>query len=1042
MNTEIKETNNLTYILKDLFYGDMDVYQEQNIENIETKKLVKAVNYILLNPNFTDQEKLYLFENSWKLLYRIKPPTMEEFLTKEWIGETAESLYPWVRETLINFFDHNKPYRHLFACGFIGAGKAQPLNSKVLTPNGWVKMGSLKVGDIIKTPDNKESKIIEIHPQGKKDIYEIEFKDGSKVRCCEDHLWKVSKKYKTKNKKRLKDQRDWKILSLNQIKDLGLKWKNNSNKWFIPMTEPIEFEENNHYITPYVLGALLGDGGLTSRVTFTNMDEEIFNRISKELPEDIIIRRIPSSKYGYSIIDNQSEKGILKRKGIFVNRFKEELTRLGQMKKLSYDKYIPEEYKIDSIKNRIALLQGILDTDGSVSSDGIISLELTSKRLIFDVKEIVESLGGVCTFRIKPSHKNKGYHEVYRLRINLPDFNLFYLTRKKELVKTRRPVIKYKPTRNIKNISYIGKDEAQCISIDHPDMLYLTDNYIVTHNSFASVLSNLYISVHLWCMRSPKKFFGLSPATILVQLLISFTMDKSKELLLDPFKEILLSTNRFVKCRTEDSLKKKQKEAGDNHIIYTTAGTHALQFTNGINYKLASDPAKLLGVTAVSVTLSEISFFVDRGFSYDYIWRVYQDSKTRVYSRLYNHYYARTIIDSSPNDIELSPIDRYVFSGEALKPDNTGKCRNYIFSGAMWDYKKDEFKNLDKTFPIFKGGQGKPPKILNEDETKNYHESDLIRPPLEIKHIFEENLIKNIKDLAGYPSGGQDKLITDIKIIEDCFYPHLKNVYDTITAPAHCNPKGLIWDQIKSTFFIEIETNRFELLRSPYEERYLAVDQSENGDITAIVMVHPEINNKGEMVIVSDFTIGIKAEKDKINIDATAEFIIDLAKKGNVKFGGISFDQYQSSGNKQRVERELDIKITNSLSDREMNPYLVLVSWLKNRKIKIGKNIFLKNNLASIQESKTKSGKKKVDHTQGKIVNDFINGVNWKTDMRGINAKDLSDGLAMASFMCINSYSSVPRYQWVEFEKKHLSNEEIKKSVLQSIAEKYRLKPV
>jgi hypothetical protein len=109
----------------------------------------------------------------------------------------------------------NKDAMYVIATGIAGAGKAQPLTSKVLTINGWKLFKDITLSDIVITPDNKTSEIIGIYPQGIKDIYEITFEDGRKVECCKEHLWKVYQY--NKNVKYKENYDGYKILSLEEI---------------------------------------------------------------------------------------------------------------------------------------------------------------------------------------------------------------------------------------------------------------------------------------------------------------------------------------------------------------------------------------------------------------------------------------------------------------------------------------------------------------------------------------------------------------------------------------------------------------------------------------------------------------------------------------------------------------------------------------------------------------------------------------------------------------------------------------------------------
>lgn len=560
--------------------------------------------------------------------------------------------------------------------------------------------------------------------------------------------------------------------------------------------------------------------------------------------------------------------------------------------------------------------------------------------------------------------------------------------------------------------------------------------------STLSVLANLYITVNLWCMHNAKKTLGLSPTTNFVQALISFTKDKSRELMLDPFTRILEISDKFVRCRTEEIFIRKNKIKNDPNIYYTTAGTFNLQFSGNLNYKIASSPGDILGLTIISSTMSELSFFVEqRGFSPDIIWSIYQDSKNRIESRLKGHYWGRTIMDSSPNDRRL-PIDHYIFSGEANN-DPT----NYVVIGPEWKYKKNDF-SFKKMFPVFKGSSTQAAQILSENEVKNYNENEVIWIPEKTKSgdnyriKFEQNLIKSLKDHAGVPAGSDDYLITNPFIIEQMFYENLKNVYTYIMAPANRNPEKLIWDQIAREFFIHYENNNYEFYRAAQEYRYLHVDQSLSGDITSIAMVHPEIDKKGQNIIIVDFTINIRPDKDRVNLDAIIEFIQDLIRLGKIKIGKITFDQYQSAVAQQRLAR-YNVDVKHLSVDKEPEIYHLIISWIKNNRIKSGRNIFLKNNLKSVKDSKTSKGKRKVDHCIGKIV--YEDGGDWTKSQMGINAKDTSDALIGACYNLIQDYQLVPRYQWEEeIMKQKLSKKEavehIKKKAMERVYAKYSLK--
>ncbi len=536
---------------------------------------------------------------------------------------------------------------------------------------------------------------------------------------------------------------------------------------------------------------------------------------------------------------------------------------------------------------------------------------------------------------------------------------------------------------------------------------------IGTGKSFSSTLWSLYVTVHLWSMRNPKKFFELSQATSIVHGLISFTMEKVDQLLLQPFMQILLSSPRFRRVKMEERLGHKQREYPDD-ICFTTAGKMGvLQFYNDVHYIVASSPANLLGLNMITAILSEISFFIEKGFSVEYINRIYQDSKRRVRSRFEGKYFSGTVIDSSPNDLELSPIDKYIFSGKAEK-DPT----NLVVTGSQWEFlphKFPEWQNTGKTFPVFRGDTGRPPIVIeDESELKKFEPEEIYFVPIDVRDLFEEDLIKSVKDICGWPGGSLGTLIRNDKDIEDMFTPLLKNTYTYISIPASKDPKNLIWDSIRDQFFIPFDRG-YEFYRSPLEKRFIHVDLSETGDMASIGMVHPERDKDGKIQYITDFTLALSPEKGRINLDAVRLFIEDLKKLGNLPIEMITFDQYQSSSSIQYLKNQgFNVQLLSI--DRDSKIYLTYISYIFSRRIKAGRNIYLKNNLKSLQEIVISSGRKKIDHTKGKII--YWDGAEWDFSQMGKFAKDVSDGHCGAFWNCLHWFTGSPRYIWEEIEKK------------------------
>ena len=363
--------------------------------------------------------------------------------------------------------------------GLPGTGKAQPLTSKILTPNGWVTMGEVKLNDFITTPKGDKSKVTGVYPQGMKDIYKITFSDGREVESCDEHLWKVY--YRQWGDK-------YRVLSLRDIIDNHSK-KIDDGRLYIPLIDSSNNEDIELPINPYLLGSLIGDGGMTNNtLTFSSQDEEVLELVGDRLDESgYQLKKLKHGKYDYNIssINKIKTSG---KKGQYTNLFKSELSELGLYGKKSENKFIPTIYKNASKRQKLELIQGLMDTDGTTDTRRCsVSFSTSSKQLCDDFVDMINSIGGISKIYEKsPTYTYKG--EVrdglinYNINIRYPKpEDLFTLKRKKNICKNYQ----YRNLNlRIENIEYVGKKESQCIMIDDDNHLYITDNYITTHNTF------------------------------------------------------------------------------------------------------------------------------------------------------------------------------------------------------------------------------------------------------------------------------------------------------------------------------------------------------------------------------------------------------------------------------------------------------------------------------------------------------------------------------------------------------------------------------
>lgn len=459
---------------------------------------------------------------------------------------------------------------NLLAIGSAGTGKAQPIYSKILTINGWKTIGELNTNDIVITPKGVESRILKIFDQGDKDVYRITFKDGTYTDCTLEHLWEVyvpkSLQYRRYSNK--------KIIQTSDIIEI-LNDKSQNVNISIDYVDEIEFPPAELNIDPYILGCILGDGNISQKiVSISSSDLEIINNISSKLEIGYELNKKVSDEITYILrksLDNND----------YNNAYVKRIKNYGLLGKLSYEKFIPEIYIRSSIEQRKELLRGLLDTDGTVGK-GCITYCTTSKILAKQVQEIILSIGGKCTISEKPypfyydDNKNKVFGKpAYILHIKTKnDKELFSIDRKKQLASNAFQKNQYR--RIIKKVEKLNlKCQCKCILIEDESHLYITDNYIITHNTFLAIYLALKNILSFDPDRKEKILFIRSAVPTRNVGFLPGSLEEKNEIYALPFKQII---NQLCENGTawEILLKKKLID------FQTTSYLRELTFDNTI----------------------------------------------------------------------------------------------------------------------------------------------------------------------------------------------------------------------------------------------------------------------------------------------------------------------------------------------------------------------------------------------------------------------------------------------------------------------------
>ncbi len=418
-------------------------------------------------------------------------------------GDLQAKIDPYLRplyDALYDMLDQEK-FESYLTSGVIEVaplafmrGRAQPLNTQVLTPLGWREMGSLEVGDHVIGSDGQPTRMLGVYPQGEKDSYRVTFSDGSNVLCCEEHLWTVST---PSDKRRGKPGR---VLETRQM--IGNLKSAHQFRYEIPvLSAPAQMAAQPVPLDPYALGLLLGDGCTTCTTTpsFATADTELAQALEAALnPAQTapVMALAHKGGYDYTLRHTAGGRGGLR----IANPVTTALRELKLDGKTSPQKFVPEVYKNNTPEVRLAVLQGLLDTDGGpVTQAGRtsrIQYSSTSAQLAADVTELVQSLGGTARLHVRAAEgRQPGLangltvvhrHDAHILDIRLPaHIQPFRLTRKAQRYTASRADRNGggRPMRHIVSIKKVGREPMQCIRVAAADALYVTEQYIVTHNT-------------------------------------------------------------------------------------------------------------------------------------------------------------------------------------------------------------------------------------------------------------------------------------------------------------------------------------------------------------------------------------------------------------------------------------------------------------------------------------------------------------------------------------------------------------------------------
>jgi intein/homing endonuclease len=356
-----------------------------------------------------------------------------------------------------------------------GGGKMQPLTEKILTRHGWKTLKDIKVGDKVVTPRGNCVKVTHKYDHKNKLVYKLTFDDGASCRAGAEHLWK----YKVVGSERKSFELNWHVNDTSELYRLLL----NGRVVLVPTIDNAvkNFNKFKYEIDFYLLGLLLGDGsfqtygvagrrgrvGKISSVLFTTVDPELKNYIAG---------------FGFTEVSDTGLQFYLPKHNDSTG-VHEAVEELGLALCRSKDKFVPSKYLKAPCDNRLALLQGLMDTDGTARNGSGSTFTTISLQLALDVQYLARSLGAKATVNGPYESKYKGVKCQDHYDVHIQPGNKFSCFRLSRKLNKLTPYMHKDLCRRLVSIVPDGEEDCACIALDDPEHLYITSDFIVTHNS-------------------------------------------------------------------------------------------------------------------------------------------------------------------------------------------------------------------------------------------------------------------------------------------------------------------------------------------------------------------------------------------------------------------------------------------------------------------------------------------------------------------------------------------------------------------------------
>ena len=487
-------------------YENIEYYFERLEKNTSIRKLIKLFgSKILLKKDKYDYEKMttnQLLVYWTDQLNKISLDTLANYETEnlyidadefiEDIEEGSANMLPWSNSYHLNSITQGIPKGEVTMFGgFGGSGKAIDSNGFVPTPDGWKKARDIQLGDRLFDRKGNPTNVVGVFPQGELEAYEVTLEDGRSFIVNDEHIIPyITSKNNISNKTLGEMLEDYKYTYYRKDRNVTETY----NKYRVPNSLAVEYGEQELAIHPYALGVLIGDGylhGKSGGIVISSDEKDIVEKFSRLMGLNMTNR----SDYNYSwhFTQRDNSDGLVKE-------YLGEIDRLG-LRVGSKEKFIPEQYLLGSKEQRLELLRGLMDTDGSVNVTpkgkvARMSFATSSEQLAKDVRQLAFSLGINNTLTIQ----DRGEKGI--------DYGVLLFT-SQDIVTSEKHTSRLKDAKKyskrekysyIVNIEKVEPRDMVCFKVDNEEELFLMNDYIVTHNT--SILADKYV---MSCIENQEK---------------------------------------------------------------------------------------------------------------------------------------------------------------------------------------------------------------------------------------------------------------------------------------------------------------------------------------------------------------------------------------------------------------------------------------------------------------------------------------------------------------------------------------------------------